>query len=138
MSDNTAPHSAPESAPAPEAPPVSGGPSSSGATAEKPQRPDIFEALADLLQLVVDWLRQEAGALVQDKVVQPIQRLGLTLASAGAAGCLIAVGMTFIAVALLLLLATWLGWPGALFAIGGVLLLGAGVFTYLKMRSIQR
>ena len=68
----------------------------------------------------------------------PVQQLGLTLASASAAGCLVVIGLSFIFVALLLVLAEWLGWPGALTLVGGVILIGAGIFTYIKMRSIQK
>lgn len=106
--------------------------------AETPQRPDLIDAVADLLQTLVDWLRQEAGQLVQDKIVQPIQRLGLTLSSAMAAAALLVLGLTFVSIALLLWLAAWLTWPGALLAIGVVLLIGASAFLVIKMRSIQR
>ena len=103
----------------------------------EPQRESLVDAIADLLQMFVNWLRAEAADLMRDKVVLPIQQLGLTLASA-AAGCLAVIGLAFLAVALLLVLAGWLGWPGALGAIGGVILIGAAIFTYVKMRSIQK
>ena len=48
------------------------------------------------------------------------------------------IGLAFIFVAILLVLAEWLGWPGALTLVGGLILLGAGIFTYIKMRSIQK
>lgn len=106
--------------------------------APEPQRESLFDAIADLLQMLVNWIRAEASDLMHDKVVLPLQQLGLTLASASAAGCLAVLGLSFVSVAVLLLLAGWLGWPGALLLIGGVLLLGAGIFTYIKMRSIQK
>ncbi len=98
----------------------------------------IIDSLADLLQTAADWVRQEAGSIVHDKVVMPIQRLGLTLASAFAAGCLLVLGLTFVAVALFLYLAQWLGYPGALLLIGVVYLIGAGVFIAIKARSMQQ
>ena len=98
----------------------------------------IIDALADLLQTAVDWLRQEAAAVVREKVVLPIQRLGLTLASAVAAGALLVVGLIFIAVALFLILAEWVGYPGALLIIGGVYVLASLVFLVIKMRSMQK
>lgn len=98
----------------------------------------IIDALADLLQTAVDWLRQEAAAVVHDKVVIPIQRLGLTLASASAAAILLVVGLTFIAVALFLLLAEWVGYPGALLIIGGTYVLASLVFLVIKVRSMQK
>jgi len=98
----------------------------------------VIDAVADLLQTAVDWLRQEAAALVQDKIVAPVQRLGLTLASASAAAALLALGLTFISVALFLLLAQWVGYPGALLIIGGVLVLGSAVFLVIKVRLMQK
>lgn len=116
-----APPSAAPSTPAPEAP-----------------RESLIDAIADLLQMLVNWLRQEAGDLMREKVVLPAQRLGLTLVSATAAGCLAVIGLSFVFVALLLLLASWLGWPGALLLVGGTILLGAGLFTVVKMRNLQK
>lgn len=115
---------------------ATGEPSARGA--EAPQPESLVDAIADLLQMFVNWLRAEASDLVRDKLVLPLQQLGLTLASASAAGCLIVIGLCFLSVALLLVLAGWLGWPGALALIGGVLLIGAGIFTYIKMRSVQK
>jgi hypothetical protein len=103
-----------------------------------PERESLVDAIADLLQMAVDWLRAEAADLMRDKVVLPLQQLGLTLSSAMAAGCLFVVGMLFLFVALLLVLAAWLGWPGALTLVGCVILLGAGIFTFVKMRSLQK
>ena len=71
------------------------------------------------------------------------QQLGMcfgvrdAIAFALAAAALLFLGIGFISVAVLLVLAHYLGWPGALALIGVVLLIGAGVFTYLKVRSIQ-
>ncbi len=98
----------------------------------------IIDSVADLLQTATDWVRQEAEAVVRDKIVAPIQRLGLTLVSAAAAGCLAVVGLIFIAVALFLLLAEWLTYPGALLAIGGVYLLISVVFIVIKVRMMQK
>lgn len=98
----------------------------------------IIEAVADLLQTASDWVRQEAEAVVREKIVLPIQKLGLTLVSATAAGCLLVVGLVFIAVALYLLLASWLTHPGALLLIGGVYVLLSVVFIVIKVRSMQK
>ena len=112
----------------------------SGSTPEAPKSglEAIIDAVADLLQTAVDWLRQEAAAVVREKVVQPIQRLGLTLASASAAAALMVLGLTFIAVALFLLLAEWLGYPGALLLIGGVYVIASAVFIVIKVRLMQK
>jgi hypothetical protein len=114
-------------------------PEEPGASEEAPpKRPSIIDAVADLLQFIVDWLRQEAEAAVREKVVLPVQRLGLTLASAGAAGCLAVFGIAFIATGVFILLGEWITYPGALLLIGGVLVVGSVVFTVLKMKGIQR
>jgi len=105
---------------------------------EPPQRETLVDAIADLLQMAVNYLRAEAADIVRDKVVLPTQQLGMMLAFVIAAATLMVVGVLFIAVALLILLAHWLGWPGALALVGAVMLIGAGVFTYLKVRSIQK
>jgi len=98
----------------------------------------IIDAVADLLQTAVDWLRQEAAGLVREKVVLPVQRLGLTLASASAAAALLVLGLAFIAVALFLLLADLVGYPGALLIIGGVYVLASVIFLVIKVRLIQK
>ncbi|HET6499001.1 MAG TPA: phage holin family protein [Coriobacteriia bacterium] len=122
----------------PEEQQASGQPSSaSTARAAAPAERTVIDAVADLLQTVVDWLRQEAEALVREKVARPIQKAGLAVAAALAAGVLLAFGLCFIATGLLLLLAEWLTWPGALLAIGGVLVLGSAGFAVVKVRSLQ-
>lgn len=98
----------------------------------------LTDAIADLLQMAVNYLRQETAGVMRDKVVLPGQQLGKMVAFALAAAFLFALGLGFVAVALLLLLAHSLTWPGALGLIGGVLLVGAAVFTALKVRSTQK
>ena len=98
----------------------------------------IIDAVADLLQTMVDWLRQEAAAVVREKIVLPLQRLGLTLASGMAAAALLVVGLIFIAVALYLLLAEAVGHPFALLIIGGAYVLASAVFLVIKVRSMQK
>lgn len=110
----------------------------SSATAPKRGVDNIIDAIADLLQTTVDWLRQEAGLLVHDKVVMPVQRVGLTLAAALAAAILLATGLVFVAVAVFLYLAEWLGYPGALLLVGGVYTLAAAVFLVIKVRLMQK
>lgn len=124
----------------PEEQQATGQPSSAPASATQagtPSERTVIEAAADLLQTVVDWLRQEAESLVREKVARPIQKAGLAVAAALAAGALLAFGLCFIATGLLLLLAQWLTWPGALLAIGGVLVLGSVGFAVVKVRSLQ-
>jgi hypothetical protein len=111
-------------------------PDSASAPEAKPE--SLTDAIADLLQMAVNYLRQETAGVMRDKVVLPGQRLGMMVAFALAASFLLAFGLAFVAVALLLLLAQYLTWPGALGAIGGVLLVGAAVLTALKVRSMQQ
>ena len=103
----------------------------------EPKPESLIDAIADLMQMAVNYMRQETAGVMRDKVVLPGQILGRLVAFAFAAAFLLALGIGFIAVALLLLLAQLLGWPGALGLIGAVLLIGSAVFTYLKVRSIQ-
>jgi hypothetical protein len=98
----------------------------------------VAGAVADLLQMAVNYLRQQTAGVMRDKVVLPGQQLGMFVAFALAASFLLAMGIAFLAIALLLVLANFLTWPGALAAIGGVLLFGAAVFTALKVRSAQK
>jgi len=103
----------------------------------EPKPESLVDAIADLLQMAVNYLRQETAGVMRDKVVLPGQQLGRLVAFAFAAAFLLALGLGFIAVAILLVLAYYLTWPGALALIGVLLLLGAALFTYLKVRSIQ-
>jgi Mlc titration factor MtfA (ptsG expression regulator) len=104
---------------------------------EGPQA-SIIDAVADLLQAVVDWLRQEAEATVREKVVAPLQRLGLTLASAFAAALLAAFGLILLGIAAFVALGERITYPGALALVGGVYLLAAGAFLVVKARTMQR
>jgi hypothetical protein len=106
--------------------------------APEPRSESLLDAIIDLLQMLRNYLRQEAAGLVRDKVVLPVQQLGKMVGFAFAAAFLLALGLGFVAVALLILLAQWLTWPGALGLIGGVLVVGAGFFTFLKVRSTQK
>ena len=120
-------YAAPNSEPAPDE-----------ATAPPPPKPEsLIDAIADLMQMVVNYMRQETAGVMRDKVVLPGQQLGQLVAFALAAAGLLFLGIGFIAVAVLLVLAHYLGWPGALTLVGAVLLIGASLFTYLKVRSIQ-
>ncbi|MDI6843233.1 MAG: hypothetical protein QMC94_02375 [Anaerosomatales bacterium] len=106
--------------------------------AEELPQTSIIDAIADLLQTVVDWLRQEAEAAVRDKVVAPLQRLGLTLASALAAAMLGAFGLVLLGIAAFIFLGERITYPGALALVGGIYLLAAGVFLIVKARTMQR
>lgn len=108
------------------------------APADSRQERTVIDAVADLLQTVVDWLRQEAEGIVREKIVPPIQQLGLTIASAQIAASLAILGIAFIAVGLFMLLGNAIGYPYALLVVGGVLVIAAVVFTAIKMRLMQK
>ena len=133
MSDADGSSAQPQS-PAPEPPSVA--PSTPDAP-PAPERENVIDAVADLLQMLVNWLRQEAAGIMRDKVVLPGQQLGMLIAFAFAAATLLVIGLCFLFVAFLMVLAHFVGWPAAFAIVGVAILIGAGVLTYLKMRSIQ-
>lgn len=112
--------------------------SEQGEEGRVPEERTVIDAAADLLQTVVDWLRQEAETLVREKVVAPLQQLGLTLFAASAAASLLVIGVVFIAVGLFMILGAAIGYQYACLVVGGVLVLGAVVFTVIKMRMMQK
>ena len=106
--------------------------------ADKDRVASLIEMVADLLQTATGWVRQEAEDVIREKVVAPVQRMGLTLASALAAALLAALGLVFLAVAAFLVVAEWLSYPGALAAIGGVYLVASVIFIVIKVRLMQK
>jgi hypothetical protein len=110
-------------------------------------KPDIIDQVADLLEMAADWLRQEVKDIVRKKVVLPLQQLGLTLAAAQAAGCLMIVGLLWVEVAVIILAGVWfhdrgLSWPAAygvtFLVIGGVAVILSAVFIAIKTRWKQK
>lgn len=97
----------------------------------------ILDQLVELAETARDWVRQEAEATMRDKIVPPLQKLGLAIASAWAAATLLVIGVIFVAVAGIVFLSQLLGVPLAFLLIGLVLLAGAGIFTARKVRSMQ-
>ena len=98
----------------------------------------LIDSIADLLQTIVDWLRQEAEAAVKQKVVLPLQQLGLTMFMAQLAVSLVIIGVIFISVGSLILLAEWVGWPFALYIVGGVLALAAVILASIAGKWWQK
>jgi hypothetical protein len=98
----------------------------------------IIDELLDLLQTARDWIRQEAEATVKEKIVPPLQRLGIAVSSAAAAATLLVIGLIFIAVAAIVYLSQLLGVPLAFLIIGLVYIVGAAIFTAIKVRAMQR
>jgi hypothetical protein len=98
----------------------------------------IIDQLLDLLQTARDWVQQEAEATVRTRIVPPLQKLGLAVASAFAAATLLVIGLIFVAVAAMVYLSQLLGVPLAFLIVGGIYLIGAAIFTMVKVRSMQR
>ena len=98
----------------------------------------ILDKLVDLAQTARDWVRQEAEAVVKEKIVPPLQKLGIAVASAFAAATLLVIGLIFVAVAAIVYLSQLLGVALAFFLIGAVFLIGAGIFTARKVKAVQR
>lgn len=149
MADSTMPSGIPDDA-SRAAGPQTPGPEDRGAAAGRPEPgpapadpgapPEtmpIIDAVQDLTQTAVDYARTQIDDIMQEKVVLPAQKLGTVIASAVAAAQLLVLGLGFVAVGLMILLAKYITWPGALCLIGAIFLIGAGVFTYLKVRSMQ-
>lgn len=101
-------------------------------------RPTLGQAIADLVQMFVDYVRQETGDIVHDKVVLPTQAAGQVVAFALAAAGVLLLGIGYLSVSVMMVLAHFVGWPGALAIIGGILVLGAAGLTAAKMRKVQR
>lgn len=102
-----------------------------------PARASVADAVTELVQMSVDYVRQETGDLVHDKVVLPTQKAAMVVAFALGAASVLVLGICFIAVGALMLLASFIGWVSALFAVGGFMVLVAAFLTYLKTRSLQ-
>ena len=100
--------------------------------------PSVIDAAADLVETVVTYARQEAGDLVHDKAVIPLQMAGTTAALALAIAVAVVMGVMFFAAGALILLAQLIGWPYALFAVGGVLIVVSLVIAIVRLRSVQK
>jgi hypothetical protein len=97
----------------------------------------ILDQLLDLLQTARDWIQQEAESTVRTRIVPPLQKVGIAIASAFAAATLMVIGLIFIAVAAMVYLSQLLGVPLAFLIVGAVYLIGAAIFTVLKVRKMQ-
>jgi hypothetical protein len=94
--------------------------------------------LLDLAQTARDWIRQEAEATVKEKIVPPLQKVGLAIAASFGAVSMMVIGLIFVAVAAVVYLSELLGVPLAFLIIGLIYLVGAAIFTFVKVRSMQR
>jgi|GEM_PF-5285391 len=103
----------------------------------QPAGKTIADSIADLIQLFVDYVRQETESVVREKVVLPTQQAGQVVAFALAAAMTLFLGIAFVAVGSLMLLAYFVGWIAALYIVGAVLIAGAGGLSYAKVRKLQ-
>jgi hypothetical protein len=106
--------------------------------AEQPERPSILDEIADLLQMASDWVRQEAGSVMKQKVILPLQGVALMASAAQAAAALLVIGLIFVEVGMVMLMGEWLTYPVAFLVIGGVTLLGSLTFLVIRFKLVQR
>jgi hypothetical protein len=117
---------------------ASGAIGDSASAAQDPQQGGgIIDAGAELVQTVVSYVRQETGDVVREKIVLPTQRAGATVGLAVGVALVLVMGVLFVSAGALILLAQWIGWPAALFAVGGVLILASAGIAYARSRSMQ-
>lgn len=112
--------------------------SATSESAKAPEERTVIDAVADLLQVVVDFLRQEVDRIMRDKIIVPLQRLGFTLFAASAAASLMALGLAFMSVGSFMWLGEWLEYKNALLLVGGLLAVGSAIFLAIKMRLMQK
>jgi hypothetical protein len=126
MSDETTPGT-----PGPEAGTVGAPPEGDG------QPRSVIDASVDFVQTSVAYARQEIGAAVRDKAIVPVQDTAIDVAVLLAMALTLALGVAFIAVGLLLVVAGLIGWPATMFVIGGVLLIAAIVVMLVVRRRME-
>lgn len=108
-----------------------------GETPPPPESGSLIEASAELVEAAFTYVRQETGDLVREKIVEPTQRAGVSAALAIAIALIAVTGVAFVSVGLLMVLADFVGWPGALLIIGGVLLIAAAVVAIVRSRRAK-
>lgn len=98
----------------------------------------MVEAAADLLRSASDWLRQEAESTVREKVVAPLQRLGLTLAAAYTAANLFVIAILLLLIAALVHFGQSFGYAAVLAVMGAGLLVATVAALILMWTRMQR
>ncbi len=102
------------------------------------EKPNLIDSATELLQTAVAYVRQETGDVVREKIVLPTQKAGSTVALAIAIALIVFMGVLFISAGALILLAQFVGWPAALFIVGGLLIVISVVIGAVRMRSMQK
>ncbi len=140
MADETMPGPTPE--PEPAVPGTAEATASAGAGADSPPSDDgqsrsVIDASVDFVQTSVAYARQEIGAAVRDKAIVPVQQTAADVAVLLAMALTLALGIAFIAVGLLLVIAALIGWPATMFVVGGILLVGAIIVMLIVIRRME-
>lgn len=102
------------------------------------EQPTLLDSATDLLQTAVTYVRQETEGVVREKVVLPTQKAGATVGMAIGVALVLFMGVFFISAGALILLAEYVGWPAALFIVGGVLVAVSAIIGTIRMRSLQQ
>lgn len=115
-----------------------GGPEPDVGPADAPegdaQQRSVIDASVDFVQTSVAYARQEIGAAVRDKAIVPVQDTAIDVAVLLAMALTMFLGIGFIAVGLLMLLAYFIGWIAAMFVVGGILLV-VGIIVIMVIRG---
>ncbi len=117
--------------------PGAAGPSTPGATTapETDGQPrTVIDASVDFVQTSVAYARQEIGAAVRDKAIVPVQDTAIDVAVLLAMALTLFLGIAFIAVGLLMVIAALIGWPATMFVVGGLLVI-LGIVVILVIRG---
>lgn len=104
---------------------------------EAAEERSLIELLAELVDMVNRFIREQARDTLDKAIIQPLQKLGLNLAFTIVAGAMTAIAVIFIAVGSFLLLAEAIGYPFAYLLIALVYVIVASVLVWLRTRSVQ-
>jgi hypothetical protein len=103
-----------------------------------PEPGGFVDAVTDLIETAVTYVRQETGDVVREKVVLPTQKAGATVGLAVGVALVLFLGISYVSSGALILLAQYVGWPAALFIVGGILIVASAGIAYARSRSMQR
>jgi hypothetical protein len=96
----------------------------------------MVDASLDLVQTVIQYIRQEIGAAVRDKAVVPAQETAIDVAVLIGMALVLATGIVWISVGLYMLLAHFIGWIAATFVVGFTLAIIAIVAMAVAQRRL--
>lgn len=112
-------------------------PRASEAVPPPPEGVGLIDEATGLVQTVVDYVRQETGDVVREKIVLPTQQAGATVGLAIGVALVLFLGIAYVTVGAHILLASYIGWPATLFLIGGILIVGSAGIAYFRSRKMQ-